>query len=59
MTFKEFLSRLAEKICCQHEWVIFKEVTVDNSRPGYDGSRYQVWHMYCSKCGKFKKIKSS
>ena len=47
-----------DKICCQHEWVLFKEVTVDNTGPEYNGSLYQVWHFYCKKCGKFKKIKS-
>lgn len=59
MTIKEFLLKLAEKICCRHEWELFQEVDVDNTKPGYDGSRYSVWHLYCKKCGKFKKIKSN
>lgn len=58
MNVKDFFSRLMDKICCQHEWVLFKEVTVDNTGPEYNGSLYQVWHFYYKKCGKFKKIKS-
>lgn len=56
--FKEFISALIKKIFCLHEWELFKIINVDNTGPGRDGSKYQVWHFYCKKCGKFKKIKS-
>lgn len=54
----DLIECIKKKWFCQHQWVLFKEIHVDNTGPDHDGSKYQVWHFYCKKCGKFKKIKS-
>ena len=54
MTFREFLSALFEKWSCKHDWErwLVVEVTEDF------GGLYHVHHFKCTKCGKFKKVKS-
>lgn len=37
-----------------HEWKLWRAVHVKTDI----GSTYDVYHLYCIKCGKFKKIKS-
>lgn len=48
------LIQIIEKWGCHHEWTLWKDVSVER----YDGSTWHIFHFYCKKCGKFKKVKS-
>lgn len=48
------LIQIIEKWGCHHEWTLWKDVSVES----YDGSTWHIFHFYCKKCGKFKKVKS-
>lgn len=51
---KDLIECIKKKWFCLHDWEYFKGIRVENNL----GEVYHVWHFYCKKCGKFKKIKS-
>lgn len=51
---KQILKSIQNKWFCLHDWKLWKTVNVETDF----GSTYAIYHFYCTKCGKFKKIKS-
>lgn len=55
---KQIVKQIVDKLFCCHDFELFREVLVDNTGGYGDGSRYNIYIFKCTKCGKFKKIKS-
>lgn len=51
---KDLLKQFISKWACHHEWERWNSVEV---RDDFGGC-YHVTHFVCTKCGKFKKVKS-
>lgn len=51
---KDLIKALLKKWSCCHNWEHWKTVDIEC---GW-GDTYGVYHFYCTKCGKFKKVKS-
>lgn len=51
---KDWVDKIVNKLFCCHTWKKIEEITVDENF----GGRYHIFHYCCTKCGKFKKIKS-
>lgn len=51
----ELLEAIKNKWFCSHQWKLFREIEVEGSF----GEIFHKYIFYCTKCGKFKKIKTN
>lgn len=58
MRMKRLIDAIIKKWFCCHEWEFLFERKVEVVDDWGDSSWYTVYHYFCKKCGKYKKIKS-
>lgn len=55
---KRLIDAIIKKWFCCHEWELVDERRVEVVDDFGDSSYYTVFHYFCKKCGKHRKIKS-
>lgn len=52
---RRLIEAFIKKFLCCHEWVLDRSVHVSTDTGGV----YYIYHYFCKKCGKYKRVRSN